>query len=88
MNTATLKHTNTPGPSEPSQKHWTRQFWPWFLILLPASAVVASMFTITLAVQNAPTITDRDIGRFARESAIVETDAVIEAPVRADQNPQ
>lgn len=49
-------------------KHWSKQFWPWFLILLPASGVVASMVTITLAVQNAPTITDSDIGRFAREA--------------------
>ena len=54
--------------SQTNGKSWTRQFWPWFLILLPASAVVASIFTITLAVQNAPTITDQDIGRFAREA--------------------
>lgn len=55
------------------KKHWTRQFWPWFLILLPACGVVASMITITLAVKNAPTITDGDIGRFARDSSISET---------------
>ncbi|MDX1509370.1 MAG: FixH family protein [Woeseiaceae bacterium] len=28
---------------------WYRQFWPWFLILLPASAVVASLYTVSLA---------------------------------------
>ena len=28
---------------------WYRQFWPWFLIMLPASAVVASLYTVSLA---------------------------------------
>lgn len=54
---------DTTKPSAP----WYKQFWPWFLISLPASVVVASMFTISIAVDNAPTITDREIGRFARE---------------------
>lgn len=31
---------------------WYRQFWPWFLIALPAAAVVASMITLWLAVTN------------------------------------
>lgn len=35
---------------------WYRQFWPWFLIALPATAVIASMYTIYLAVQNKPTM--------------------------------
>jgi len=49
-------------------RHWSKQFWPWFLILLPASAVIAGMVTLTLAIQNAPIITDSEIGRFAREA--------------------
>lgn len=32
---------------------WYRQFWPWFLISLPATAVIASMITIKLAVDTA-----------------------------------
>lgn len=28
---------------------WYRQFWPWFLILLPASAVVAGIATVVVA---------------------------------------
>ena len=28
---------------------WYRQFWPWFIIALPASAVVASLYTVSLA---------------------------------------
>lgn len=31
---------------------WYRQFWPWFIIALPASAVIASFFTLWLAVSN------------------------------------
>lgn len=53
---------NTSGQSKP----WYKQFWPWALIMLPASGVIASMVTITLAVSNAPVITDNDIGRFAK----------------------
>jgi len=35
-------------PVEDTQP-WYRQFWPWFLILLPASVVVASLFTLYIA---------------------------------------
>ena len=35
-------------------KAWYKQFWPWFLIALPMSAVIASMITINIA------FTDRD----------------------------
>ncbi len=31
---------------------WYRQFWPWFLITLPACAVVASVWTLVIAVQG------------------------------------
>ena len=31
---------------------WFKQFWPWFIIALPASVVVASFFTLWLAVSN------------------------------------
>lgn len=31
---------------------WYRQFWPWFIIALPASAVVAGFITLWLAVSN------------------------------------
>lgn len=32
---------------------WYRQFWPWFLICLPASVVVASLYTMYLASSGA-----------------------------------
>ncbi len=37
-----------PGQNLP----WYRQFWPWFIIALPASAVVASFITLWLAISN------------------------------------
>jgi hypothetical protein len=33
-------------------KPWYRQFWPWFIIALPASAVIASLYTVSLAVRT------------------------------------
>lgn len=31
---------------------WYRQFWPWFIIALPAMAVVAGLYTLWLAMQT------------------------------------
>ena len=31
---------------------WYRQFWPWFLIALPAAAVIGSIITVSLAVNT------------------------------------
>ncbi len=31
---------------------WYRQFWPWFIIALPASAVVAGLYTVWIAMQT------------------------------------
>lgn len=31
---------------------WYRQFWPWFLIALPATVVVAGLSTVWIATQN------------------------------------
>jgi len=38
--------------TEQDIKPWYRQFWPWFLICLPASAVIASLYTVSLAVRT------------------------------------
>ncbi|MDG1064587.1 MAG: FixH family protein [Luminiphilus sp.] len=32
---------------------WYKQFWPWFLILLPGTAVVATLYTVVIANQYA-----------------------------------
>ncbi|WP_319784200.1 FixH family protein [Oceanisphaera sp. IT1-181] len=35
------------------QRPWYRQFWPWFLIVLPMCAVAASLYTFYLASSGA-----------------------------------
>jgi hypothetical protein len=49
-------NTQIPGMNEP----WYRQFWPWFIIALPASAVIASFITLWLAVSNPVTLVVND----------------------------
>lgn len=31
---------------------WYRQFWPWFLLALPAAAVIGGILTFYLALRN------------------------------------
>lgn len=38
--------------NEEQVKAWYKQFWPWFLIALPGSVVIASIATIILAVSH------------------------------------
>jgi len=38
--------------NEEQAKAWYKQFWPWFLIALPGSVVIASIATIILAVTH------------------------------------
>ena len=47
-NQATKNTQSLPGQNLP----WYRQFWPWFIIALPAAAVIASFFTLWLAISN------------------------------------
>ncbi|HIP75576.1 MAG TPA: hypothetical protein EYH12_00120, partial [Psychromonas hadalis] len=35
-------------------KSWFKQFWPWFLIILPMTAVVAGISTFIIATDNRP----------------------------------
>ena len=37
-------------------KPWFRQFWPWFIIALPASAVVGSLTTLWIAMQTSDSL--------------------------------
>jgi hypothetical protein len=34
-------------------KPWYREFWPWFLMSLPATAVIAGVTTLVIAIQSA-----------------------------------
>lgn len=38
---------------ETSPAPWYRQFWPWFLIALPGSVVIASFMTLYIAARHA-----------------------------------
>lgn len=38
--------------STPPKKSWYKQFWPWFLIALPATAVVCALSTVYIAFKN------------------------------------
>lgn len=39
--------------STPASKPWYREPWPWFLIALPATAVVAGLATVWIAAKSA-----------------------------------
>lgn len=53
--------TNLASPvSASTEPPWYRQFWPWFLIALPATVVVACIFTIKLAIQSGDTLVRDD----------------------------
>jgi len=51
--------TNTSNTVD-ANTSWYKQFWPWFLIALPSSAVVASIITIIIAVDNADSLVADD----------------------------
>lgn len=61
---------STPTRSAPEDgrdpEPWYRQFWPWFLIALPTSVVIASMVTIWLAVSRPNPMVVDDYSRIAR----------------------
>lgn len=46
-------------PAIPSQP-WYRQFWPWFIILLPLCAVLASVSVATIAIIGADDVVQED----------------------------
>ena len=54
---------------------WYRQFWPWFLIALPAISVVASFVSLALAIRNADEVVSEpgyELSRFAVEHPVVK----------------
>ena len=42
----------------PREPPWYRQFWPWFLIALPASAIVGSLLSVYFALRYPEVIYD------------------------------
>ena len=64
-------------PSIPSSKPWYREPWPWFLISLPATAVIAGLTTAWLAFQSADGLVVGDYYRVGRtiNQALARDDA-------------
>lgn len=42
------------------QQAWYKQFWPWFLIILPLCAVIASFTTLKIALDNSDSLVAED----------------------------
>ena len=47
-------------PDHTAEPPWYRQFWPWFLILLPGSVVVAAVATLVIANRGADDLVATD----------------------------
>jgi uncharacterized protein len=47
---------------------WYRQFWPWFLIALPGTVVIASFVTLWLAISRPNPMVVDDYARIARST--------------------
>jgi hypothetical protein len=46
--------------SDPIERPWYRQFWPWLLIVPPAAAVIGGGLTLYLAVTRPDTLVRKD----------------------------
>lgn len=47
---------NTLSESSEEIEPWYKQFWPWFIISLPASAVIAGIITVVIAFDGADSL--------------------------------
>lgn len=59
-------------PEDANPPAWWKQFWPWFLISLPATVVVASLITIKLAVESDDGLVSKD---YYKEGKAIHMDA-------------
>jgi hypothetical protein len=59
---------------------WYRQFWPWFIIALPATAVVASLYTVSLAYRTTDSLVVD-----AEDGVDVVTEQILAAERRAQE---
>lgn len=55
---------------------WYKQFWPWFLILLPLSVVIASLITFFIAQTSPPALVS---GNYYKEGLAINADMQLEA---------
>jgi hypothetical protein len=61
---------NASPEQERHPEPWYRQFWPWFLIALPGSVVIASFVTLWLAVSRPNPMVVDDYSRIARSTEL------------------
>lgn len=50
------KQSTTAGRTRTDSKPWYKQFWPWFIIAIPASSVVTGMVMLNFAIDGADTL--------------------------------
>ena len=63
------------------QQPWYRQMWPWILIAIPASAVVASAITLWLAITHEdPLVVDDSRYQAIRSELRAQTPQAEEQP--------
>lgn len=48
-----MREISQRGPLREDTEPWYRQFWPWFLIALPGSVVIAALTTVYIANRHA-----------------------------------
>ncbi|MEW4982202.1 MAG: FixH family protein [Cycloclasticus sp.] len=54
---------------------WYKQFWPWFLILLPLTVVIASVITFIIAQNNKPSLVS---GNYYKEGLAINSNKKLE----------
>jgi hypothetical protein len=67
-------------PPREDTEPWYKQFWPWFLISLPLSVVIASIITINIAVQTNDGLVSDD---YYKEGLGIHRDAASSARAKA-----
>jgi hypothetical protein len=59
-------------PPREDTEPWYKQFWPWFLISLPLSVVIASLVTINIAIESDDGLVSDD---YYKEGLAIHKDA-------------
>jgi len=60
-----MDQRNAPHSETAHPEPWYRQFWPWFVISVPAATVIGCMITIFLAVTRPASLVVDDYSRIA-----------------------
>jgi len=67
-------------PPREDTEPWYRQFWPWFLIALPLSVVIAAIVTIIIAIESNDGLVSDD---YYKEGLAIHKDAASAARAKA-----